>query len=60
MFDTVVYDMKEAEEGKIVTCMDCRKVWELLTSNKLKVSKLGGDGGSMISIIIELENKTKA
>ena len=39
--------------------MDCRKVWELLISKKLKASQLIRYGGSKISKIVELENKTK-
>ena len=60
LVDAVVHYMKSSEEVKIVTHMDCRKVWKLLTSKTLKVSQLAGDGGSIISKIIELENKTKA
>ena len=59
LVDTVVMNMKGAEEGKIVINMDCRKVWELLTSKKLKESHLAGDSGSIIIEIIELESKTK-
>ena len=39
--------------------MDCYKVWELLTSEKLKTSQLEGDGRSIISKIIKLKNKQK-
>ena len=47
------------DEGKIKTPIDCRKLREFLTSNKLKASQFAGDGGSIISRIIELERKTK-
>ena len=50
---------KESEEGKILINMDCRKVWELLTSEILKASQLSGDGGSIVIRIIELESKSK-
>ena len=46
------------DEGKIKTHADCRKVWEFLTSDKLKVSQFTGDRVSIVSIIIELEQKT--
>ena len=34
-------------------------MWELWTSKKIKASQLAGDGGSIISKIIDLESKTK-
>ena len=34
----VVENVKEYEEGKITTRMECHKAWELLTSEKLKTS----------------------
>ena len=57
LVDTVVQNMKESEEGKIVTNMDCHKVWELLKLETLKASQLTGDSGSIISGTIELESK---
>ena len=59
LVDAVVQNMKGDEEGKIVTRMDCLKVWELLTSKKFKVSQLLGDGQSTVSRIVEIENKKK-
>ena len=50
-------NLKGVEEGKIVMSMDCRKLWELLTTKTLKVSQLAGDGESIIGKIIELESK---
>ena len=52
-------NVKEAEEVNIVINMNCREFWELLTSDTLKASQLAEDGGSIISRIIELENKSK-
>ena len=43
----------------MIVCTDCRKVWELLICGKVKSSQLAGDGGSIISKIIELKSKTK-
>ena len=57
LVDAVVQRMKRTEEGKIIISMDCRKVWDLLTSKTLKTSHLVGDCGSIISKIIELESK---
>ena len=51
---TVVHNMKGFDEGKLITCTDCSKVWELLTTKVLKASQLAGDGGSIVSKIIEL------
>ena len=31
---------------------DCRKAWEMVTTDGLKASKLAGDGGSIVSRII--------
>ena len=56
---TVVQNMKETEEGKIVINMDCRKVWWLLTLETFKASPIEGYDGSIIIRIIELENKSK-
>ena len=39
--------------------VDFRKVWELLASETLKESQLAGDGGSIVSRIIESESKLK-
>ena len=39
--------------------MDCRKFWELLSSETLKSSQLPGDGRLIISKIIDLEIKSK-
>ena len=59
LVDTVVNNMKGFNEGKIVMHTDCRKAWELLTEDRLKASEITGDGGSIISRIIELESKSK-
>ena len=59
LVDAVVQNVKEDEEGKIVINIDCWKVWESLTSETLKLSQLTGDGGSIISRIIELDRNSK-
>ena len=51
--------MRGHDEVKIKTHTDCRKVWDLLTSDKLKASQFAEDGGSIISRVTELERKTK-
>ena len=56
---TVVQNVKESEEVKILMNMDCQKVWELLTLETFKVSQLSGVGGSIISRIMEQESKSK-
>ena len=55
----VTKNVKGVSECKISIRMDCRKSWELLTLEKLKVNQLVGDGRSIISRIIELERKSK-
>ena len=55
----VVHNVRGFNEGKVMTCVDCRNTKELLTTKVLKTSKLAGNGGSIISKIIELENKSK-
>ena len=59
LVNTVVLSMKVAGEVKIVINMDCRKMWDLLTSKKIKESQLVGVSGSIISKIKEFESKTK-
>ena len=59
LIEAVEHNVKGYDDEKIKTCADCRKVWELLTSEKVKASKFAGDGGSMISRIIALERKIK-
>ena len=46
------------EEGKIKMHMDCKKSWEMVTSERLKSSKLAGHRGSIISKILEVERKS--
>ena len=55
----VVWNMRGCDEGKIKSRTDCYKVWQLLTSGKLKASQFTGDGVSIIRKIIELESETK-
>ena len=38
--------------------MDCKKIWEMVTSERLKASQFSGDVGSVISKILELERKS--
>ena len=59
LVDTVVKMIKVVSEGKISMFIDCRKSWELITLETLKSSQLEGDGGSIISRIMELESKSK-
>ena len=49
----VEHNMRGYDEGKIITHTDCRKAWELLTCDNVKLSQLSGDGGSIISKKIE-------
>ena len=58
-FETVVWNMRGYDEGKIKVHADFYKVWEFLTADKLKSNQFAGDGGSIVSNIIELESKTK-
>ena len=55
----VEHNVRGYDEGKIITHIDCRKVWEFLTCEQVKSSQFAGDRGSIISKIIVLENKTK-
>ena len=59
LVEALEWNMGGYDEGKIKTHADCRKVWEFLTSDKLKASQFVWDGGSIIGRIIELERKTK-
>ena len=38
--------------------IDCKKEWEMITSDSLKASQLTGDGGSIISKILKVERKS--
>ena len=51
--------MRGFNEGNITMHVDFRKAYELFTTDSLKESKLEGDGGSIISKIIELKNTSK-
>ena len=55
--ETVVWNMRGYDDGKIKEHADCCKVSESLTADKLKASQFAGDGGSIVRKIIELENK---
>ena len=59
LVEAVECGMRGYDERKIITHADCRKMWELLTSEKVKASQFAGYRGSMISKIIALESKTK-
>ena len=54
LVEAVEYNMRGHNEGKIITCTDCRKAWESLTYEKVKASQFAGDGRSTISKIIVL------
>ena len=58
LVNVVESSMRGYEEGKIKMYMDCKKMWEMVTSDSLKASQLAGDGGSIISKILEVENKS--
>ena len=55
LLNTVVGDAKNIEEGRFIVCMDCRKVWELLIADTLKVIQHAGDGKAIIGKTLELE-----
>ena len=38
--------------------MDCKKAWEMVTSDSLKATQLAGHGRSIISKILEVERKS--
>ena len=59
LVEVVEINMRGYDEVKITMQAYCRKVWEMATANGLKASKLSGDGGSIISRIIEIESKSK-
>ena len=59
LVEIVEQNMKGAEDEKIVINMDCIKVWESLMSKKLKASQLVRDSSSIISKMVELENKSQ-
>ena len=54
LVEIVTRNMRRYDEGKIKTHADCFKMCKLLTADKFKACKLAGDGGSVISKIIEL------
>ena len=59
LYETLVHDMRGCDEGTIKMDTEFRKVWELLASDKSKLSQRAGDGGSIISNMIEFESNTK-
>ena len=54
LLKAVEHNMRGYDDGIIIMHTDCRKVWALLTCDKVKSSQFSGDGESMISKIIEL------
>ena len=58
LVNVVERNMRGHEEGKIKTHIDCKKIWEMVTSERLKSSKLAGHRGSIISKILEVERKS--
>ena len=59
LVNTVACNMKNVEEGRLIMCVDCRKVWELLTADSTKASLCVGDEGAIISKTLMLEMKSK-
>ena len=55
----VEHSLRGYDEGKIKTHADYCKVQELLISDEVKSRQFVGDGGLIISKIIELESKTR-
>ena len=56
--NAVEINMRGCEEGKIKMHIDCKKEWEMITSDSLKASQLAGDGGSIISKILKVERNS--
>ena len=59
LVEVVEINMRGCDEVKINIYTDCRKVWEMVAADGLKSSQLAGDGGSIVSRIIEIESKSK-
>ena len=59
LVSVVVCNMKKVEEGRLIVHVNCRKVWELLTANNMKLIQCEGDGGRIIINILALEKKLK-
>ena len=57
--ETVEINMRGNVKGKITINEDCRKPWEMVSADSLKVSQLEGDVGTIFSRIIEIESKSK-
>ena len=51
----VVNDAKKLATGKVVTCKDCSKEWEMIASENVKASQLSRDGDYCMSAILQLE-----
>ena len=43
---------------KITTHSDCRKAWEMVAADMLKVSQLSGDGCLIVNRIMEIKSKS--
>ena len=60
LINAIVENAMHLTEGKVKTHIDCQKMHDQLTSRKVKASTFAGDGGSMISKIRTLRDKTRA